>query len=855
MRRLGHDALAVVCALAALLAARAHAAVPLNGPQSRFTVPHIPAQLLVRPALGTTEADIVGALAAFGGAVVAYLATADLYVVEIDDDMALRAAVTLLEADARIALAEPNYVFSPLGIPNDPQFAEQWSKKNTGINAPNGLGTPGADMNLPKAWDIVSTAPGVTLAIIDNGFETTHADLLGNLLPGKCFASPGSPRPCTNGPDDPSPADDADVHGTLVAGAAAARGNNAIGIAGAVWETNVLPLKVDLSAYAIVAAIDDALASGADIINMSFGGPIESQAEKEALGRAESARVLVVAAAGNADASNDHASMYPAYTDLPNVLSVAATTSEDKIASFSEWGPFGVDLAAPGELILSTAIHGGYARASGTSFAAPHLAGVAALVAAETLSLDYRDLKAHLLYGGTDGVTAFGPTTPGVDERAIPGRVATGRLDAAKALENPPGGVIVIRSVTVDDTASGDGDHRLDPGETARLEVTLENLWRSESTVMGTLAAPAGGLLTVNDAGPVLFGAMDQDSRATASFGVTLAGSAAGNQQIFMRLDLSSAAQPALPSRYFYLETGTLTNGVTLSQQIGRWDWDEFQAFHLNVPAGATNLEITTTGSGDVDLLVRREEAPEYLITLGGDGFYYTDDETQVSGGPGADESVSIASPLPGVYHVVVVNFDGAAKTYGISASYSTAQSSGISFSVQALSVDESAAAAIVTVARSGGIEPASIQYATAAVSAAAGADYTDVAGTLSWKAGETGAKTFSVPILDDDTAEGDETVDLTLSNASGDSLGSPSTATLRILDDDAPTAGGGGDGGSGSGNGDGDGGTSSGGRSDTGGGGGGTGLGSLLALALISAARLARRPARARGQVCAIFD
>jgi subtilisin family serine protease len=816
----------IAASLFSALTHQAMAVAPSGGPQSRFTLPHVPAQLLVRPVPGVTQADVTAALAAFGPSVAAYSAAADLYVVDIASDALLEAAITSLEADPRFAFAEPNYIARALAQPNDPQFPEQWSKQNLGANGPNGVGTPGADMNLVKAWDTQSTATGVTIAIIDVGIETTHLDLVGNLLTsGKCFDSPGSARPCTNGPDDPNPADDNDYHGTLVAGAAAARGNNALGIAGTAWATNVLPLKVDLTSYAIVAAIDEAIAQHADIINMSFGGPVESAAEHEALGRAEAAGILAIAAAGNSDADNDIASDYPANDELPNVLAVAATTSEDKVAAWSEWAPFRVALAAPGDQILTTALHNSFATASGTSFAAPHVAGIAALVKAATGAADYRAVKAHLLYGGVVGVTALGPAVPGQDKEAVPGRVAAGRIDAAKALEDPPGGVLVVRSVTVDDSATGNGDGHLDPGETAQLDITLANAWLPETGVTGTLSTPDNGMLIVNDVSPVSFGSIGEDGTATAAFSVTLGGGVTGNQQLFLELDLGSAAHPSLAKRYFYLEVGTLTNGQTLSQQIGRWNWDEFQAFHVDVPSGATNLDISTSASGDLDLLVRYAHSPEYLISLGGGDFYYVDSDTQVSSGPGADESVSIPNPLPGVYDIVVVNFDQAAKTYALTASYAAPSSSGIRFSAATYSVDENAGEATVTVMRSGGIGPASIDYATADDSATAGQDYTSSSGTLSWSAGENGPKTFVIPVVDDKTTESTESVLLSLKNPNGDALGTPASATLQILDDDASGGSSAGEGGNGAGGG-GDGGSS--------GGGGGAGPVSLLLLALL---------------------
>jgi subtilisin family serine protease len=795
-------------AVAALLAvfaggtSTARAEAPAGGAQTRFTLPHAARQLLVKTVTGTPQSVIETVLAPFGGTVLEFSgAPAELYVVELASDALLEAAVTLLEADPRFELAQPNFVYAELAPPNDARFAEQWAKRNTGANRPDTLGsTPGADMNMVAAWDVQRTAPGIVVAVIDDAVETTHLDLVGNLLAGKCFASPGSARPCTNGPDDPNPAGPNDFHGTLVTGAAAARGDNALGIAGAAWETGVLPIKVDLSSYAIVRAIDEAIAGGAAIVNMSFGGPVEDPAQAQALARSEAAGILVVAAAGNADASNDRASHYPSDAAQPNVLAVAATTPNDTVAAFSQWGSFGVDLAAPGELILTTAINNDFAVASGTSFAAPHVAGIAALVAAQTGAADYHALKARLLNAGVNGVTTLGPVVPGQSRLTVPGRVATGRIDAARALQTPSGGVLVMREARIDDTATGNANGRLDPGETALLEITIENLWSPELGVTGVLSTADAGLLLINDAGPVLFGAVAQNSTAQAQFSVTLANTVIGNEQIFVALDLESPAPADLPTRYFYLEVGSLQSGTPVTQEIQRWNWDEFQHFHLSVPAGATNLQIQTSGNGDIDLLVRAGQPPDYLITLGGGAFYYVDTDSQLSAGPGANESVSVATPLPGTYHVVVVNFDRVAKTYQLTATYDSTNASSLAFAAAAFAVSESAGTAVVTVNRSGSLGAAAVEYAVAQGSATPGGDYTNINGTLSWAAGESEPKTFAIPIVDDALPEALESFTVTLTNATGAPLGTPAVATVQITDDDGPSgAGSGGGGGGGS--------------------------------------------------------
>ncbi len=789
---MGRNQVSLVAAfiLSATITINAWAEAPAGGPQTLYTVPHVPAQILVKRASGTATTVIENLLSGLGGTVLVTSATSSVDVVAISNDTDLETAILILEADAGIEFAEPNYTTNLWATPNDLEFATQWSKENTGVNAPGGLGHAGADLNLVAAWDTQSAAAGVVIAIIDDSMETAHIDLVANVMPtGRCFASPNSARPCTNGPNDPNPADGNDFHGTLVGGTAAARGNNGIGVAGAAWETNLLPLKVDLSYFAIIEAIDEAIAQNADIINMSFGGPVGTEALSQAIDRAESAGILMIASAGNADANNGFASHYPSNATQNNILSVASSDSRDRISGFSQWGADSVHLAAPGDLIRTTANNNSFATVSGTSFSAPHVAGVAALIYANASTTDYRQVKASLLNGTTEGRDALTPVTPGQSKEAIPGRVATGRLDANTALSVPSGGVLLLSDVTVDDAATGNGNGKLDPGETAQLQVTLHNVWTDETAVTASLSTTDSADISVNDVTPVLFGDIAKDTQATANFSVTLSNTVSGNRQLFMRLDLTSATSAMLPSRYFYQEVGTLRNAQTIAQAVQRFDWDEFQAFNIDVPPGATDLNVSTTGPGDVDLLLRFAQSPQYLISLNvapGNGFYYVDAETGISSTDDSDESISIANPLPGTYHAVVVNYDQQPKTYEITASYTLPTAGEIGFSSPTYNVAEDGGSATITVSRTGGVGGATVNYATANNSAEAGSDYTSSSGTLSWGLGENGDKTFTVPVIDDQEIEPDETVLLTLSNVTGATLGQNNNATLEIADNES---------------------------------------------------------------------
>ena len=160
-----------------------------------------------------------------------------------------------------------------------------------------------------------------------------------------------------------------------MAGIAAARGDNGIGVRGVAPHAKIMPVRVLDDAGAgstetIVAGIAYALRQGARVINLSLNGPEHSQALDEAIRAAERNGVVVVVSAGNAGQNIDRTPSYPASSSSPNVIAVAAGSRDGGLTAFSGWGRAGVDLAAPGEGVLSTSLGGGYSTGSGTSEAA-----------------------------------------------------------------------------------------------------------------------------------------------------------------------------------------------------------------------------------------------------------------------------------------------------------------------------------------------------------------------------------------------------------------------------------------------------------------------------------------------------
>jgi serine protease len=257
---------------------------------------------------------------------------------------------------------EPNYIYSKSEIPNDPEYSKQWNLRS---------------INIESAWD-ETKGKGITVAVIDTGISPVPDLKDTTFVKGYDFVN------------DTIEALDDSGHGTHVAGTVAQSTNNGYGVAGIAYEASLMPLKV-LSAEGggtisdIAEAIRFAADNGADIINMSLGGPGESKLMEEAIDYAYQKGVFVVAAAGN---SNQNAASYPAR--YRHVVGVAALDPADLKAPYSNFGA-GVDISAPGgseagkilqETINPQTGEGVFEGYQGTSMAAPHVAGVAALVKA-----------------------------------------------------------------------------------------------------------------------------------------------------------------------------------------------------------------------------------------------------------------------------------------------------------------------------------------------------------------------------------------------------------------------------------------------------------------------------------------
>lgn len=240
-------------------------------------------------------------------------------------------------------------------------------------------------INADEAWG-TSTGQGVKVAVIDTGIDRSHPDLTGNIAGGVNFVASGRGARQTV---DPNAWNDDNGHGTHVAGTVAAV-NNTVGVVGVAYEADVYGVKVLNSSgngYVsdIISGVEWSVANDMDVINMSLSTSTHVQAFEDAVNAAYRADIVVVAAAGNVGDGNSATNevRYPA--KYASVIGVAATDTNNSVAGFSSDGAE-VELAAPGVNVYSTTKGGTYGGMSGTSMAAPHVAGVAAAVMAAPLS-------------------------------------------------------------------------------------------------------------------------------------------------------------------------------------------------------------------------------------------------------------------------------------------------------------------------------------------------------------------------------------------------------------------------------------------------------------------------------------
>ena len=387
---------------------------------------HVPDELLVRFRAGTAPAH-GAALHAAAGAVPlrSFTTVRDLHLVKLPRGLSTGQAIARYRRLPEVLYVEPNHVVTLQTTPNDPHFlaGDLW-----GLDAP--VLTQDIDIDAPEAWEFATGSPTVVVAVIDSGIDYTHEDLAANMFrndpdcnangvdnDGNGFVDDCFGIAPINGNSDPI--DDND-HGSHVAGIIGAVGNNGIGITGVNWNVRLLPCKMfNADGFGTIAAAIACLDyvalmkdRGVNIVatNNSWSSQEFSQSLLDAIDAHRQRGILFVAAAGNyaycprcrMDPDNDRKPTWPANFYLPNVIAVANSNDWGYLNATSGYGRRTMHIAAPGTNILSTIPGNAYEVFTGTSMAAPHVTGVAALLKAQPPARDWKAIK-NLILAGAEG--------------------------------------------------------------------------------------------------------------------------------------------------------------------------------------------------------------------------------------------------------------------------------------------------------------------------------------------------------------------------------------------------------------------------------------------------------------------
>ncbi len=539
--------------------------------------------------------------------------------------------VKKLSQRSDVECAEPNGIRHLLRTPNDQLYRLQWHYNN---------------INLPLAWDVSVGSTEVIVAVVDTGVLLSHPDLDAQLISGYDFISSASRARDGNGIDS-NPNDEGDranggsssFHGTHVAGTVAAESDNGIGVAGVAWNARIMPMRalgVDggttfdvLQAIRFAAGLSNDSGTvpprRADIINLSLGSTFSSQTEQDTINQARSAGVIIVAAAGNESTT---APSYPAA--YSGVVSVSATTITNSLASYSNRGST-IDVAAPGgnattdingdgfgDGVVSTMgndgnsgpVEFGWDILNGTSMAAPHVAGVAALMKA---------VHRNLTPAQFDSALQAGELTDDLGTAGRDDSFGHGLINAQKAL---------TRATSL---AAGQG---VNPGPVLSATLSTLNFGTTSTSLPLTLLNIGTGTIQINSITPsqpwltVGNSGVPGSGIGTYAIGVNRSGLADGTYtatlaivsdtndiNINIIMQVSSISVSANAGLHFVILVSTTSGTSTLPAVITRAVGGQYTFTMTNVPSGQYRMFAGTDSNND-DFLCDPAEACGAYATL-----------------------------------------------------------------------------------------------------------------------------------------------------------------------------------------------------------------------------------------------
>lgn len=350
----------------------------------------------------------------------------DMHQFQLKAGQTVDEAINELSFDPDVEYVEPNYIFTKqsLGVQGKAMSIDEVKALSTVSSFSGSFDQVTNDvMSAEDAWSISSDVDHQpVVAVIDSGVDYNHfvfqeTDAIwenDNEIPGNGIDDDGNGfvddiRGWNFAANNNDPMDD-DNHGTHVAGIVLGMTQNILAGSGELLpaKVKIMPLKFlnangEGSTTAAIAAINYAVNNGATILNNSWGGPSYSQALHDAIVMAYNSKVSFIAAAGNSTNNNDTAPTYPASYSIPNVMAIAATEASDNLAFFSNFGANTVHVGSPGQSVLSTLPNDSFGFSSGTSMAAPFVAGLAGLLAVEVNDITGFQAKS-VIFDQTDSV-------------------------------------------------------------------------------------------------------------------------------------------------------------------------------------------------------------------------------------------------------------------------------------------------------------------------------------------------------------------------------------------------------------------------------------------------------------------
>lgn len=330
-------------------------------------------EIIVKAAEATSLSEIDALVAGIRIKTIATIDGNRYLLYHVYDKLAVGNILMTLRMSEKVLAAEQNAVYTLYDyVPNDPYYAQyQYAEQIT---------------QCATAWEIEKGSEAITVAVLDTGINGEHEELSDRVLAGKNIIT-GADIPAGVNSDD-------EGHGSHVSGIIGAMGDNQKGIAGVAWHVKFLPVKIfanegPTTTAVIAEGLIWAVDHGARVVNMSFGGGIFSMAVNDAVNYALQKDVVLIAAMGN---ENQYKVSYPAA--MPGVIAVGSTNGRDKISFYSSKGNH-ISVAAPGESIYSllNTSNTGYTFMSGTSMAAPFVAGLAALLLSHTPDLKPQEVR------------------------------------------------------------------------------------------------------------------------------------------------------------------------------------------------------------------------------------------------------------------------------------------------------------------------------------------------------------------------------------------------------------------------------------------------------------------------------